>query len=88
MWDISHYPSLQQLAIGKRIPDACDFVPKGSKLVKFVNANGGSDCVYSDEAGMPKFALIGIPREPDFFWCQACQLTHPTEMSMSVSPIF
>ena len=79
---------MQQLASGKRIPDSCSLVPKGSRLFNnFVNANGGFDNVYDDTSGMPQFAFIGIPREPEDFLYQACKLTHPTEMAMSVSPI-
>lgn len=87
IWDITHAPEVQQLALGKRIPDSCSLVPKGSRLYNFVNSDGGSSNVYDEASGMPHFALIGIPREPEDFLHQACKLTHPTEMAMNVSPI-
>eukprot|EP00435_Cladocopium_sp_Y103_P044234 s1937_g12.t1 len=82
--NISQQPLVQQLALGKRIPDACASFPKGSKLFRFVNAEGGSD--FSQQ-GMPTHAMIGIPRQPWDFLQEACKLTHPTEMAMSVSQI-
>ena len=39
--DISARQILQQLPLGKRIPDVCTPFPKGSRLLKFVNEDGG-----------------------------------------------
>ena len=81
--DISALPMLQQLPLGKRIPDMCGVFPKGSRLLQFVNEDGG---IYSG-TGMPSFATIGIPREPLDFLREACKMVHPTEMSMQVSSL-
>eukprot|EP00435_Cladocopium_sp_Y103_P023610 s572_g5.t1 len=40
LMDISDQPAVQQLALGKRIPDFCETFPKGSKLFRFVNVEG------------------------------------------------
>ena len=79
--DISALAILQQLPLGKRIPDSCTIFPKGSRLLQFVNEDGGD--YYG--TGMPTFATIGIPREPLEFLREACKMVHPTEMAMQVS---
>ena len=78
--DISEISILQQLPLGKRIPDECTVFPKGSRLLQFVNEDGGNYC----GTGMPTLATIGIPREPLEFLQEACKLIHPTEMAMQV----
>ena len=42
--DISALAILQQLPLGKRIPDSCTIFPKGSRLLQFVNEDGGDYC--------------------------------------------
>ena len=81
--DISARQILQQLPLGKRIPDVCTPFPKGSRLLKFVNEDGGD---YFG-TGMPMYATIGIPREPLDFLKEACKVVHPTEMAMQVSSL-
>ena len=55
---------------------------KGSKLLRSVNAaEGGS---IDAKVGLPKTALIGIPKEPSQFLTVACKLVHPTTMALSV----
>ena len=81
--DISMWQIIQQLPLGKRIPDACTIFPKGSRLLKFVNEDGGD--YYG--TGMPRYATIGIPREPLEFLREACKVVHPTEMAMQVSSL-
>ena len=83
-FDVSSMPDVQTLALGKRIPDQCRAFPKGSKLLRFVNVVGGDGDGDDKKVGLPKFALIGIPREPSQFLAEACKLTHPTTMAMSV----
>ena len=57
----------------------------------FFNANVDATChEFSGEhlnQGLPTHAMIGIPREPMEFLREACKLTHPTEMAMSVSQL-
>ena len=78
--DISASTILQQLPLGKRLPDSCTNFPKGSRLLQFVNEDGGDYCGTS----MPAFATIGIPREPLDFLREACKVVHPTERAMQV----
>ena len=96
LFNIDGLDTIQTLPVGKRIPDAVTVFPPGSKLVRFTNENGvaldpkpqqrfgnedGNDDGCSD---MPKFALVGIPREPlDFVRC-ACSLVHPVLRAMQV----
>ena len=82
MFDISQQPLVRSLALGKRIPDECVAFPKGSKLFRFVNENGGVDISAHE---LPTHAMIGIPRQPLDFLAQACKLVHPTEMALSVN---
>ena len=84
-FDISSMPDVQTLALGKRIPDHCSAFPKGSKLLRFVNVADGGD--IDAKVGLPKQALIGIPKEPSQFLAEACKLVHPTSMAMSVGRI-
>ena len=56
--------------------------PKGSKLLRFVNVSDGGS--IDAKVGLPKTALIGIPKEPSQFLAEACKLVHPTTMAMSV----
>jgi len=81
-FDISSMPEVQTLALGKRIPDHCSAFPKGSKLLRFVNVSDGGS--IDAKVGLPKTALIGIPKEPSQFLAEACKLVHPTTMAMSV----
>ena len=81
-FDIASFPDVQTLALGKRIPDHCSPFPKGSKLLRFVNVSGGDD--VDAKVGLPKAAVIGIPKEPSHFLAEACKLVHPIVMAMSV----
>ena len=81
-FDISELPLVQTLALGKRIPDECQVFPKGSKLLRFVMPDGGEN--VGDTLGLPTQALIGIPRCPEDFLREACNLVHPTSMAMAV----
>ena len=81
-FDIAAYPEIQTLALGKRIPDHCSAFPKGSKLLRFLNVSGGDN--VDAKVGLPKAAVIGIPKEPGQFLAEACKLVHPTVMAMSV----
>ena len=36
------------------------------------------------KVGLPKAAVIGIPKEPSHFLAEACKLVHPIVMAMSV----
>jgi len=81
-FDIASFPDVQTLALGKRIPDHCSAFPKGSKLLCFANVSGGDD--VDAKVGLPKAAVIGIPKEPSHFLAEACKLVHPTVMAMSV----
>ena len=84
--DISAMPSVQTMVIGKRIADDVTQFPKGSKLLRFVNADGGDDG-NGNYLGLPTCAIIGIPRNPREFLEEACRLTHPTAMSMAVGEL-
>ena len=82
--NIEGLPEVRTLAIGKRIPSSCTIFPLGSKLRKFSNGTGGVD---TNNVGLPRFALIGIPREPMEFLQAACKLIHPTAMAMTVGAV-
>ena len=88
VFPIDHLPAVQALPIGKRIPDSVTVFPKGSKLVRFTNAMGedaGLQTIQGgDNAGMPQYALVGIPREPKDFIAKACSLTHPLLQTLRV----
>ena len=89
-YDISTMPSVQTMVIGKRIADDVSQFPKGSKLLRFVNADeGNGDCEGDNggNLGLPTHAVIGIPRNPGEFLKEACSLTHPTAMSMAVGEL-
>eukprot|EP00435_Cladocopium_sp_Y103_P030416 s2541_g7.t1 len=59
--NISAYPAVQKLALGKRIPDFCEAFPKGSKLFRFVNVKGGSgDGTVSLASGTTGFASFNV----------------------------
>eukprot|EP00435_Cladocopium_sp_Y103_P075157 s92_g54.t1 len=80
---ISAWPEVQALPFGKRIPDAVTIFPAGSKLVRFTNEMGvepSPEC----RGEMPKFAMVGIPREPLKFVGLACSLVHPVLRAMQV----
>ena len=79
--NIESLHEVRTLAVGKRIPSSCPNFPLGSKLIKFSNSTGGVD---ADCVGLPRFALIGIPREPMEFLQEACKLAHPTAMALTV----
>eukprot|EP00435_Cladocopium_sp_Y103_P021857 s2092_g5.t1 len=85
LFDISHLHEVQQLPLGKRIPDSCNSFPKGSKLLRFCNVDGGTD--VTPKLGLPCHAMVGIPRTPDDFLKEACKLTHPTAMAMTVGDV-
>ena len=91
--------AVQTLPVGKRVPDSATAFPQGSKLVRFSNEMGvavepkpqqcfGDDNIDDNVSDLPKFALIGIPREPmDFARC-AYSLVHPVLRAMQVgSPL-
>ena len=82
-FDISSMPLVQTMVIGKRIADDVAQFPKGSKLLRFDNVDGG-DC---KDLGLPTRAIIGIPRSPEEFLKEACSLIHPTAMSMAVGEL-
>ena len=90
LFQIDHLPVVQTLPVGKRIPDSVQIFPKGSKLVRFTNENGGDAGVQvagdnaSQNVGLPRFALVGIPREPGEFIARACSLTHPLLQALRV----
>ena len=102
LFNIDGILAVQTLPVGKRIPDDATDFPQGSKLVRFSNEIGGAvepkpqQCfgVDNDNADdnfsdLPKFALIGIPREPMDFVQRACSLVHPVLRAMQVgSPLF
>eukprot|EP00435_Cladocopium_sp_Y103_P050182 s4628_g15.t1 len=85
LFDISHVPEVQQLPLGKRIPDSCTSFPKGSELLRFCNADGGADS--TPKLGLPIFAMIGIAKSPDDFLKEACKRIHPTAMAMTVCDV-
>jgi hypothetical protein len=91
VWGLSHafYVVRAQHAVGKRIPDSVKIFPQGSKLVQFTHETGvalelnPTQCANSISQ-LPKFALIGIAREPlDFVLC-ACTLAHPVLCEMQL----
>lgn len=77
-FDISEMPILQKLAPKMRIPDSVTAFPKGSRVLRFhSNGAGGMDgheSVDGQNTGLPKFAAIGIPREPWDFVAEAIKL--------------
>ena len=81
VFSIDQLPAVQTLPVGKRLPDSISAFPKGSKLGRFTNEKG-VDCASGSET--PKFALIGIPREPADFVLKACTLVHPLLRAMQV----
>eukprot|EP00435_Cladocopium_sp_Y103_P042438 s2135_g11.t1 len=84
VFDIGAYPQIQQLPVGKRIPDNITLFPAGSKLVRFTNANGGDFDGPLDGTSMPSFAMVGIPREPSDFISLACTVVHPMKRAMQI----
>eukprot|EP00435_Cladocopium_sp_Y103_P074393 s19_g48.t1 len=82
VFDISAHPQIQTLPVGKRIPDSVTIFPAGSKLVRFTNVNGGD--FERPETDLPKFAMVGIPREPRDFIYLACTVVHPLKRAMQV----
>ena len=96
LFNIDGLAAIQALPVGKRIPDAITAFPLGSKLVRFTDENGVAfdpkpqQCFGNNHdnldgcSDMPKFAPVGIPREPlDFVRC-ACSLVHPVLRAMQV----
>eukprot|EP00435_Cladocopium_sp_Y103_P073752 s20_g45.t1 len=83
LFDISQWPMVQTLPIGKRIPDSVTVFPPGSKLVRFTNEMGVEPCPER-LAELPQFAMVGIPREPMEFVRLACSIVHPVLRSMQV----
>ena len=82
---IGHLPSVQSLPVGKRIPDSVTAFPQGSRLVRFTNDKGVTVEVHGENLDeLPKFALVGIPRDPGEFLVRACTLVHPVQRSMQV----
>ncbi len=67
---------LQTLSPGMRLPDQAGF-RKGSRLLRFVNENRGD---VDNTCNLNRYAIIGVPREPEEFVQQAIKLTHPAEM--------
>ena len=85
LFPINHLPTVQALPLGKRIPDAVAEFPPGSKLVRFTNEMGVETGVHGEGLNeMPRFALIGIPREPSEFVARASTLVHPVMRAMQV----
>ena len=89
VFKIDNAPAVQTLPVGKRIPDPVKILPQGSKLVQFTHETGvalelnPTQCANSISQ-LPKFALIGIAREPlDFVLC-ACTLAHPVLREMQL----
>ena len=76
--DISAFPDIKCLAPGMRLPNTAAF-PPGSRLVRFVN-----DEVGSDEA-KPLKAVLGLPRAQEQYVEEACKLTHPMNMDARLS---
>ena len=90
-FDVSEMPALQKLAPKMRIPDSVTAFPKGSRVLRF-HSNGaggvdGHESVDGQNTGLPKFAAIGIPREPWDFVAEAIKLTHPVLQRMRVPKI-
>ena len=90
-FDVSEMPAVQKLAPKMRIPDSVTPFPKGSRVLRF-HSNGaggvdGHESVDGENTGLPKFAAIGIPREPWDFVAEAIKLTHPVLQRMQVPKI-
>ena len=77
-------PALQTLPVGKRTTDSvAPLFPPGPKLVRCTNASGVElECSGDVRLQLPKFALVGIPREPGEFVAKACTLVHPLLRAM------
>ena len=85
VFSIDHLPAVQCLPVGKRIPDSVTAFPQGSRLVRFTNDKGVTVEVHGENLDeLPKFALVGIPREPGDFLARACMLVHPVQRAMQV----
>ena len=92
LYNIESVPVVQTLPVGKRIPDSVALFPPGSKLVRFTNASGVELELSPEHGGddslqLPKFALVGIPREPGDFVAKACTLVHPLLRAMQVGDV-
>ena len=92
LFSIHDLPAVQNLPVGKRIPDSVKVFPQGSKLVRFTNENGEllervQQQLDSSLSQLPMFALIGIPREPRDFVYKACTLVHPVLRAMQVGSV-
>ena len=89
--DISNMPLVQKLAPKMRLPDAVKSFPKGSRLLRFQTNDAGGvsehESVSSTNTGLPRFAAIGIPRDPWGFVAEAIKLTHPVLQRMQVSEL-